>query len=211
MDIWQETHDRVRAEEIARKQARDELKRQKSRGERFWDFLNSQVGGWLLSTVLVGAVVLLYTSCTEHLQGERERRTSAEKLAAELEFRIQCAFAELSGDPARARSAFDGEILPGHLYPEFADWKLVTVLWELARVSDDEETRTHVKDQISAFSEIAVRPGGALEEEQLRETLSSLRSTIVRLFPGLPVFAGRDASTLNVFGTVVPAHDIWEL
>ena len=148
--------------------------------------------------MLVGIVVLLYTSCTEHLQGERERRTRSQKLGAEVQFRIQCAFAEFPGDAARARLAFDDEISPGHLYPEFADWKLVTLLWELARVLGDQEARTHLKDHISAFSEIAVKPGDALEEEQLRETLSSLRSTIVRLFPGLPVSAARDASTLNV-------------
>ncbi len=56
--------------------------------KQVWEVLNSQVGGWLLSTVLVGTVASVYTNV---LLPYREQRKDIHSLAYELEFRAALA------------------------------------------------------------------------------------------------------------------------
>jgi hypothetical protein len=80
--------DRIRAEEFARFQAREDAKRmfvvEKPLWSRVNEFLNSSLGLWVLSTIVIGFGTYLYKSMEER----SARRTEADRLEMELRHRL---------------------------------------------------------------------------------------------------------------------------
>jgi hypothetical protein len=80
--------DRIRAEEFVRYQAREEAKKLFTVGKSPWtrlnEFLNSSLGLWVLSTIVIGFGTYLYKSMEER----GARRTEADRLEIELRHRL---------------------------------------------------------------------------------------------------------------------------
>jgi hypothetical protein len=83
-----EERDKIRAEEFVRFQAREEAKNlfgtRKSRWTRVNEFLNSSLGLWVLSTIVIGFGTFLYKSMEER----SARKTEADRLEIELRHRL---------------------------------------------------------------------------------------------------------------------------
>src|SRR5579862_4598115 len=95
---------RIRAEEIFRLEVNRELAASKPRGslrERSWAFLNSSLGLWVLSSVVLAGLTTAYA----HYQSNREEQTrKAElerRLDTEISSRISSALAGLRLDKVR--------------------------------------------------------------------------------------------------------------
>ena len=154
-----------------------------------WTALNSQVGGWVLSTVLVGGGVAWWQSHNEQLTKERERTEKREKIADEVAFRIRCyeRVRQKQGqtpnqfDVKDRRSALEGSP-PEFIYEEFQGRPLVPLLWELAFFCDGSDTKHAIQRQSLAFSD-SLASSPKLKAADLEQGVLSLSERIAELLP----------------------------
>jgi hypothetical protein len=128
-------YQRIRAEEIFRAEVRQRLTPPPSTGKSkfagaIWDFLNSSVGGWLLTTVLAGFVAWVATTVHDNWQSAQQRLAIHDAVRREVEFRL--AAAELVEDAQMARNKLD-EV---YIDPAYKEWEFGAVLYKLADVSE---------------------------------------------------------------------------
>jgi hypothetical protein len=137
---------RIRLEEIYREEVRRQLQTAEppTRGERLIAFLNSGLGIWILSSILVGLVTWSYTMWTESRSTARENDAIIEKLDVEIVARMT-RFRDLISSATTmetfylAMVSLDNPETTGNLkvsvFPELAGRSLSSLLWELrARV-----------------------------------------------------------------------------
>lgn len=99
------------------------------------EFLNSNLGLWLLSTVAVGAFTGIWHGCAEARDHRVAHRVAVRKLTAEVHARVDHAKAALSA------GADEIVVLQRHgivsapatvvVFPEYADRPLSSLFWEL--------------------------------------------------------------------------------
>ena len=125
---------RIREEEIFRSEVREMLSCIRPTQTRrlrsvIWNFLNTSVGGWLLTTVLAGFVVWLANSVLEHREAARQEAVTRDAVRREVSYRL--AAAEHVENPQLARNMLDDT----HLEPEYEQWEFGGVLYKLGDVS----------------------------------------------------------------------------
>ena len=89
--LSQEDRNRIQAEELFRAEVQRALATDQAgptRGQRVIRFLNTGLGVWLLSTVVVGGASFGYATLTSRLQTVSMREAAAERLSAELYLRL---------------------------------------------------------------------------------------------------------------------------
>ena len=84
--------ERIRQEEIFRAEVRASLAQPtptKTHGvvPVVWDFLNTPVGGWILTSVLAGLIVWTFTTSVESYKAARQERAARDAVRREVEFR----------------------------------------------------------------------------------------------------------------------------
>ena len=183
------------ARELFREQARIELIRHNYRWPRrvlqwSWAKANSQVGGWLLSSVLVGFGVWLYGQYTEYSRAESARSELRDKIANEVAFHIRVynrvretqitQHQEQQTDLQKRRTALEPTYPPGIIYPQFADRSLVSLLWELAFLCDKRETKRSLQSYAQAFGDnLAVQSISSAEKAQELDKLVQALEKII--------------------------------
>jgi hypothetical protein len=141
--------DRIRREEIFRQEVVRTLKTRGSRSERVSAFLNSNLGLFLLSSVLLSGLTYGYTEHTQsHIQ-QRQKDETVQRLDLEIAHRVsylsvllkpQFSYHELytartavSGkERSRPEVGILGDFDP--IFPEYSSRSLVSLLWELKRL-----------------------------------------------------------------------------
>lgn len=80
--------EKIKAEELLRLQIRNELTPKEKGKNKFWTFLNSSVGIWLLSSVTVGLITWGYSQWTENRKSDNENLLGISKIDIEMTNRI---------------------------------------------------------------------------------------------------------------------------
>lgn len=149
---------RIREEEIYRQEVRARLEKDKhsrTKKEKIWDYINSPIVLWLLSTLIVGIVTLTYTSYLSSVKKTEERKEVSQKLWSEIRNRKQKTFDMLMSldmkskeqyyEPKwvyeKARALLNGNDpeLPNFqsvLYTDFKEKNFTVLLNELDKVSE---------------------------------------------------------------------------
>ncbi|MBS1744983.1 MAG: hypothetical protein JST21_02310 [Bacteroidetes bacterium] len=79
---------KINVEEIYRDEIRKLLKEQKHRSNVVWTFLNSGLGIWFLSTIILGLFTYSYNEYKENRKSNAEKETKIKQLDLEIENRI---------------------------------------------------------------------------------------------------------------------------
>lgn len=140
---------RIRAEEIFRDETRRSLERPQTRRQKIFRFLNSPLGVWVLSTILVGTVGFIWGRWESAADRRQEQAREIRGLDAEVAVRLH----RLAGDLARFAAEDGGtdgikdtiERPParwadrnGSLIPEHRESNLLALFWRLEQLADDE-------------------------------------------------------------------------
>jgi hypothetical protein len=156
--LTEEEKKRIREEEIYRQEVRQSLDQitPKSRPQRLLAFLNTGVGIWLLSSVLIGSITFFYKKADEAYADRARKRATAERLDTEIASRLQDLRKNIREDLARLPSSSGDERLeldkdlvhwvdnylnwtPGNpfvggqvnVYPEFKEKTIAALTWDL--------------------------------------------------------------------------------
>lgn len=142
---------RIRMEEIYRFEVRHSLREKPSRStrDRIWNFLNTGVGLWLLSTVAVGLITAAYGAWSTHNDKKELAQRSAAKLDLEIGNRIERLSFHLAllqkmneatvlniGDLLRGADTVRSQPYLMGVFDEYKDRSLSSLLWELSTVVD---------------------------------------------------------------------------
>ena len=84
--IAEDEKEKIRAEEIFREEIRKEISKPKS---KWINFLNTPLGIWFLSTIVIGLLSLSYKTWQENLEKRKTNQKKIEQIADEGKFRIQ--------------------------------------------------------------------------------------------------------------------------
>lgn len=137
--LTEEEKRRIREEEIFRQEVRLSLeKRTKSKWAKFWAFLNTSFGIWLLSTVAVGLITWGYTQWEENHTKSIENRQLIRKIDLEIAARLSYFEPKLTSakniwDYSMALAALDNPLTPTGVpigvFPEFKQRNLRSLLF----------------------------------------------------------------------------------
>jgi hypothetical protein len=129
---------KIRAEEILRREVRESLE---GAGSRWWSFLNSAFGLWLLGSVSVGVITWSFGAIRDRQREETESRVLSRRLRTEIAARVDAAtYVFRSSEFHEPRPEVDdyGEaanVLNGQAgnatYPEFTGRKLSSLVIQL--------------------------------------------------------------------------------
>ena len=162
---------------------RSELFVEKSFPRLLRSFVVWQLGAWVACIALVVLVALGYRSHAEHRREKLDRRACGRKLALEVAFRTQVyqkiKEEEQNKRTAAARKVLDGERDLHVMYPEFTGRPLISLLWELARTCDEEETKRSLMTQVGDLrvtGSLTIRSD--LPEGELDKQVRSLRGAL---------------------------------
>ena len=154
-----------------------------SRMHHWLEFLNSNLGIWLLSTVAVGALTGLWHGCTEAREHRIAQRTAVRKLAVEIRARLDHATASLTA------GADDIAILQRHgivsppaavvVFPEYADRPLSSLFWEMRSLLPEREEAVRAKQVVATRLEHEVLRAG--EGRARRYSASDVGQQLPRL------------------------------
>lgn len=159
---------RIREEEIYRSEVRASLVPQTPAQEpriatALWKFLNTSVGGWLLTTVLAGFIVWLATTYQESRDAARQRAATLEAVKLEVGYRILAA--ERAQNPQNARDKLDDVFID----PQYSTWDFGSVLYQLGDVSG---AKDKLIDEVLHF-----KASGAAGDD-FRKRLAALRGKL---------------------------------
>ncbi len=169
-ELPEATRERIRSEELYRREVRSRLVVKDS-------LL------WLACIGVAVVIALAYVHYAKHRQMKTDSRASARKLALEVAFRTEVYQKIKEEDPeesaSAARKALDGKRDVHVIYPEFAGRPLISLLWELARVCDEEKTGNSLMVEVNDLrvtKSLKIRKD--LPEERLDKQVHSLRVTL---------------------------------
>lgn len=156
--LTEEKKQEILQEEKFRLQVQQELKTgKKNENDKVWEFLNSNFGIWLLSSVIVGIVTWGYTQATNKMEQLKKYETVIRKYDVEISSRIKdyksaVLHLKQNGDYYNSNNIL---LISGHYtFPEFQNLPLRTILLEqLVLVHNDRELE--VKKAIEALDKIA--------------------------------------------------------
>lgn len=83
----EEVKQQIRLEELYRDEVRRELNTKKK--NKYWEFINSSFGIWLLSSVVIALITWGYTQISQSIADSRKNRTELRKYDIEIEGRFQ--------------------------------------------------------------------------------------------------------------------------
>jgi hypothetical protein len=156
--LTDEEKGKIKAEEIFRDEIRKELSEKvgKSFRNKIWTFMNSSLGIWLLSTVVVGLIVYFYNN--NKLENELSANNAAtiQKLETETSNRLQqFKSALLCQDPSKIyyqkdelAYMIDGILVsdgslslqkPIYIFPEYKERTMNSLLYEIGRLTRDKK------------------------------------------------------------------------
>jgi hypothetical protein len=163
---------RIRAEEIFREEVRREVSRKKEAG--ILSFLNSSLGIWLLSTIVVGVFSWSYTVWKESRSHAQESQEKIRRLDTEIAGRVR--FLEGYLPSVKKREDFwlalwavdqpGDSRLSVTVFPEYHSRGLTALMWEL---------RSNLPASESASIDKAIAASQRLATERLSR-LASLQS-----------------------------------
>ncbi len=162
--------DRIRLEEVYRREVQLALSRTEPAPglqKRVWTFLNSAVGIFLLSTVVVGGLSWSYAKWDESRHVRRKTEQQAERLVIEIAGRVRFLDRNCCVDISWKKLydldfVFDGMIeewLPRPSFPEFKERSLASLMWELSVLVPEDE-----RVELRMLSESAYLFGDVLKE-----------------------------------------------
>lgn len=135
-----------------------------TRIDRWIEFLNSNLGLWLLSTVAVGAFTGIWHGCTEAREHRVAHRVAVRKLTVEVHARVDHAKAALSA------GADEILVLQRHgivsppagivVFPEYADRPLSSLFWELRSLLPEREASFRARQVFASRLEHEVLGAG---------------------------------------------------
>ena len=137
----QQARNRIFCEEVYREEVRRDIeaKRTLSKSERFWRFLNSSFGMWILTTVIAGGVVWALTTWRDSRRMHDQRRQTIQRLDTEIATRLDRLAIRLPvlrnrRQLSEAIEALDqpgSSIYGSTAYPEYAGWSLLALVRDL--------------------------------------------------------------------------------
>lgn len=86
--ITDEEKAKIKAEEIFRDEVKKSLIENKKKANPFWTFLNSGLGLWFMSTIVIGLFTFLFNEYSHNKNERLERQTKIKQLDLEIESRI---------------------------------------------------------------------------------------------------------------------------
>lgn len=135
-----EDRERIRSEEMYRDEVRRQLddvhdaapSKTARMLQNIWSVLNSQVGGWLLSTVLLGSVAWGYS---EWWLPRQEEKAAKQSVLSEVQFRLDLADRMSNRDAAI-------QLINGvnALNPDHEGRDMAALLWQLGSLNGNLET-----------------------------------------------------------------------
>jgi hypothetical protein len=146
--------ERIRREEILREEIAKTLKKPQSRKEQVWSFFNSNLGLFLLSSILLSGLTYGFTEHTQKLAQQRQMDETIQKLDLEIAKRVSYLPGVLKvqfswTDLQTLKKAVLGKlkIRPGvetvgdsdAIFPEYNSRTLPSLLWELKRLAPASE------------------------------------------------------------------------
>jgi len=177
---------RLRAEEVARWELRQELERARTPGERVFNFLNKPIAIWALSSLILTGVTASYTRWLAHQAESRRTRDLIDKLDFEIDARFS-QFLESMDDlvihPYTRAFTFKAETAPDDIearlqelkappsrnahgwvvgvYPEFERTGLPALIMQLRSQISNEREKEELKEsgKILSQSHSLVPPG----------------------------------------------------
>ena len=172
--LTNEDRERIRSEEMYREEVRQELRNRTARPptktrqiiQDIWNILNSQVGGWLLSTVLLGSVAWVYSEWWLPRQEEKAARKS---VLAEVQFRL-----DLADHVPDANKALDLINNKAALNPEHQGRNMAVLLWSLGSLTDNLES---LKADVIYFNENPFKAPADFRDQvsKLRKKVETIR------------------------------------
>jgi len=157
----------LKAEETFRYEVRKSLekKEEKKFGRMVLDFFNSAFGLWLLSTVVVGLIVSLYSNIKTKNEIAATNTETMRKLTTEISGRLQVFKISLSQLPVEQYYEYSYKQLahmidgtgiidkgsasqdrPIFIFPEFQDRTLQSLLFEMERLTKNETQATVIRE-----------------------------------------------------------------
>jgi hypothetical protein len=146
-----EVRERIHAEEVFRLEVRQHLEKRDRKGSRkaVWDFLNSAIFLWFLSTVAVGSASFWFARWSSDKEAEKTRSERVQRLDAEIASRLRC-FADqslvrdftLMRVPPDVLVPLDAPLkasYPINVFPEYERRSLHSLLWELIHLVPEAE------------------------------------------------------------------------
>lgn len=188
---------RIRAEEVFRAEVRRQLDAQRPMtwSRRAWDFANSSLGMWLLTTVLVGGATWAFATWRESERVAAARRTNITRLDLEIATRLDRLAIRLprlqrAQHLAVALDALDrprDNVYASSAYPEYARRSLLSLLREL---------RDELQGTDASELDLPLRAG-----------LQLARIGVASVEPRLDSAAGQRQVTPDTFAVVVSLID----
>src|SRR4051794_39520591 len=86
--VTDEEKSKLKAEEIYRHEVRNSLSTQKDKSNSIWTFLNSGLGLWFLSTIVIGFFTYLFNEYKEDKKTTTVQEEKIKQLDLEIESRI---------------------------------------------------------------------------------------------------------------------------
>lgn len=137
--LSEEDREHIRAEEIFRHEVRVSLADQADR-PGVLAFLNSALGIWLLSTLVVGFGSWAYATYLEHLEQRREQVATLARLNTEMRGRVRSFGLDLERmeNWSQALRALQNLRTGTHVYPEYANWSTELLVSEIRNLSGED-------------------------------------------------------------------------
>ena len=163
---------RIREEEIYRSAVREEIAElsTKTTGKKFYGFLNSPFGLWILTSIILGLFSFGYTQ----YQRSKDTQQRIQKIDAEILARIRSArMAFYTNSDRPFKEIADILCAPpgrdGMIQVEFADSNLESLLYELKRLVPDDDT--NISNAIVVQREIRDQVSPGLKDPAAKDTV----------------------------------------
>jgi hypothetical protein len=171
--LTNEEMEKIKAEEIFRDEIRKKLSENedKSFRKKSWIFINSSLGIWLLSSVVVGLIVYFYNN--NKLENELSANNAAiiQKLETETSNRLEQFKSALSSqEPSKIyyqkeelAYMIDGILVsdgtlaqkkPIYIFPEYKERTMNSLLYEIGRLTSDKKQILTIKEARTILAKI---------------------------------------------------------
>lgn len=166
--LTEEEKEKIKVEELFRDEVRKSLADKKSKRNSFWAFLNSGLGLWFLSTIVIGFFTYLFNEYKENKKIAIEQETKIKQLDLEIESRISQFWVHLEPLIKRDERNY---IDTNYLLKDNIAYDTINVLWEAfkkpptfnpkltATIYKDYDTRTTISLMIELATTLEQKYG----------------------------------------------------
>ena len=188
---------RIRAEEIFRDEVRHELKKPKKTSAKLWQFFNSALGIFTLSSIGLSGFTFVFTECHNAAVAATTREEEVRKLNIEIGYRVaylkplsQAEFNYIDIHNARAATVGSpqseedvGRVdFVNPIFPEYKERTLASLLWELKKLTKEDGDAV-----VAAFNAAEALPTFIADEERTMDLVKPVgeNSSVWRFKRGL--------------------------